>query len=63
MGFVASLKGFEEHFISGMSSNAKLDFLDASIVYLEESVFRPIVEVLQQGSGYIVVGSKYNIFS
>ena len=52
------MEGFEEHFISGMSSDAKLDFFDASIVYLEESVFRPIVEVLQQGSGYIVVGSK-----
>ena len=58
MGYVESLTGFEEHFIGGITPNANLDFLDASIVYLKEEVFRPIVEILQQGSGRIVVGSK-----
>ena len=58
MGYFESLIGFEEHFISGISPNAKLNFLDASIIYLKEAVFRPIVEILQQGSGRIVVGSK-----
>ena len=61
MGYVDSLTGFEEHFIGGISPNAKLDFLDASILYLREEVFRPIVEVLQQGSGRIVVGSKFSL--
>ena len=61
MGYVGSLTGFEEHFIGGISPNAKLDFLDASILYLREEVFRPIVEVLQQGSGRIVVGSKFSL--
>ena len=58
MGSFESLSGFEEHFISGISPNANLDFLDASIVYLREAVFRPIVERLQQGDGHIIVGSK-----
>lgn len=62
MGFVDSLTGFDEHFIGGISPNANLNFLDASIVYLREEVFRPIVEILQQGSGRIVVGSKISLF-
>ena len=39
MGYFEPLSGFEEHFISGISPNANLDFLDASIVYLREAVF------------------------
>ena len=58
MGYVESLSGFEENFISGMSQDAELDFLDSNIVFLEESVFRPVVEILMQGSGSIVVGSN-----
>ena len=61
MGYVESLTGFEEHFISGMSPDAELNFLDSNIVYLEESVFRPVVDILMQGSGSIVVGSKRKI--
>ena len=61
MGYVESLTGFEEHFISGMSQDAELDFLDSNIVFLEESVFRPVVDILMQGSGSIVVGSKRDI--
>ena len=62
MGYFESLTGFEAHFISGISSNANLDFLDAAIVYLREEVFQPIVKILQQGSGRIVVGSKIFLF-
>ena len=58
MGYVESLTGFEEHFISGMSPDAELNFHGSNIVYLEESVFRPVVDILMQGSGSIVVGSK-----
>ena len=61
MGYVESLTGFEEHFISGMSPDAELNFLDSNIVFLEESVFRPVVDILMQGSGSIVVGSKRKI--
>ena len=61
MGFVDSLTGFEEHFIGGISPNANLDFLNASIVYLREEVFRPIVDILQEGSGRIIVGSRSSI--
>ena len=61
MGYFEPLSGFEEHFISGISPNANLDFLDASIVYLREAVFRPIVERLQQGSGHIIVGSNIDV--
>ena len=59
MGSFDSLTGFEEHFIEGISPNAFLNFFDASIVYLWEDVFRPIVEILQLGSGIIGVGSMY----
>ena len=62
MGYVESLSGFEEHFISGMSQDAELDFWHSNIVFLEESVFRPVVEILMQGSGSIVVGSKRDNF-
>ena len=58
MGYVESLSGFEENFISGLSQDAELDFYDSNIVFLEESVFRPVVEILMQGSGSIVVGSR-----
>ena len=58
MEYFEPLSEFEEHFISGISPNANLNFLDASIVYLREAVFRPIVERLQQGSGHIIVGSN-----
>ena len=61
MGDVESLTGFEEHFISGMSPDAELNFLYSKIVFLEESVFRPVVDILMQGSGSIVVGSKRKI--
>ena len=36
MGYVESLSGFEEHFISGMSQDAELDFYDSNILFLEE---------------------------
>ena len=61
MGAFDSLTGFEKYFIGGISPNAFLDFLNASIVYLREDVFRPIVEILQQGSGRIIVGRKFSL--
>ena len=59
---VGSLTGFEENFIGGISQNANLDFEGAPIVYLRENVFRPLVELLKQGSGHIAVGSKFSLF-
>ena len=58
MGYFESLTGFEESFISGISPDAELNFLDSNIVFLEESVFGPVVEILMTGSGSIIVGSK-----
>ena len=58
MVYFDSLIGFEEGFITNVTPNTELDFLDSHIRLLEENVFRPIVEVLATGTGRIVVGSK-----
>ena len=57
MDYFHSMEGFEEIFISGISPDARLSFLDSQIVFLEENVWLPVVQVLQQGTGSVIVGS------
>ena len=58
MKYFDSLIGFEAGFLTGITPNTEIDFLDSHIEYLEEQVFRPLVEILMLGTGRITVGSK-----
>ena len=48
-----SLTSFAPNFISNISPNLEIDFLDDNIVALEENVFKPILETLLAGNGIL----------
>ena len=49
-----SLTSFSPNFISNISPYLHINFLDDDVVALEEIVFKPILETLLAGDGFIV---------
>ena len=49
-----SLTSFSPNFISNISPYLHINFLEDNVVALEEIVFKPILETLLAGDGFIV---------